>query len=90
LNANVFFTQADAEAFIVNFGALIKNKYVFDPFYTIRGFEKIYFCSHKNILNFFFKKRRRIIFNLKNIKFYKFRSKFFQFKNAPTWVPSAA
>jgi len=88
LSSNIFFTHVDSNLFIKNFGVIIDKNIIYDPSYKLTNFKTFSFNFYKYILIFFLKKRRAIIFNLKNIKFYKFRSKIFRSAFNSNWIPS--
>jgi len=86
--SNLFYTLSDVNQFIKNFGVLINNKFIYNPLYKVQNLLKFSFVFSRYFLIFFLKKRQKIIRSLKNIKFYKFRSRFFLSKYKSMWIPS--
>lgn len=78
----------DAINYVVQFGILLDNIWVYDPYKDVNVSSKFSLIFSISFLKFVFFKRKFVLKNLKRIKFYKNRSKYIVKKKKFIWVPS--
>jgi hypothetical protein len=88
VKSGLFYSHTDASKFIKTFGVKINEKITYNSNQTLCANDTFTLPFSKNILIFWKLKRYSIYINLKKIKFYKFRSKFFINPNKSFWIPS--
>jgi len=77
IKCNIIYTLNDANLFIKTFGILINNIIKYNPNYNINIMDTFAIISTNYFFKFLKKKKSHIIFNMKKIKLYKFRAKYF-------------
>lgn len=88
VKCGMFYTQIDTSKFIGSFGVKINEKIIYNKNQRLNASDVFVLPFSKYLFIFLRSKRHNVYANLKKIKFYKFRSKFFVVPNKSIWLPT--
>ncbi len=88
LKTNLFLSRKESYSFISAFGVWVGSNIIYNPECVLVQSTTFSLLFSRKTLNFFHKKRKRVIANLRNIKFFKFRSKMYIARKIFLWAPS--